>query len=171
MARGHENIIPYRFRSAEEARESGRKGGKASGESRRRKADFRKALNAILTSEVYHPDWTPFLEAQGIDSTVEAVVNAAMIAEAMRGNVKAYEAIAKYSGQSDRTEADQEEQRVRMAAAKAKNGQEEAEEEQDDGFMDALKGSAAEDWGEFSGTREPEEEGVENDEGQEESDI
>ena len=37
--------------------------------------------------------------------------------------------------------------------------------------MDALKGSAAEDWGEFSGTREPEEEGVENDEGQEESDI
>ena len=171
MAHGHENIVPYRFRSADEARESGRKGGKASGEARRRKADFRKALNAILTSKVYHPDWTPFLEAQGIDSTVEAVVNAAMIAEAMRGNVKAYEAIARYSGQSDRTEADQEEQRVRTAAAKAKGGQEDTEEEQDDGFMDALKGSASEDWGEFNEQGELEDEGGEDGEGQEESDI
>ena len=171
MARGHENLIPFNKRTEDEQRKIRSSGGKASGESTRRKADFRKALNAILTSEVYHPDWTPFLEAQGIDSTVEAVVNAAMIAEAMRGNVKAYEAIAKYSGQSDRTEADQEEQRVRTAAAKAKNGQEEAEEEQDDGFMDALKGSAAEDWGEFNGPGEPEEEGGEDDEGQEESDI
>ena len=171
MARGHENLIPFNKRTEDEQRKIRSSGGKASGESRRRKADFRKALNAILTSEVYHPDWTPFLEAQGIDSTVEAVVNAAMIAEAMRGNVKAYEAIAKYSGQSDRTEADQEEQRVRTAAAKAKNGQEEAEEEQDDGFMVALKGSAAEDWGEFNGPGEPQKEGGEDVVGQEESDI
>ena len=80
-------------------------------------------------------------------------MNAAMIREALNGNVKAYEAIARYSGQSDRTEADQEEQKARTeatkaqtAAAKAKSGQDEEEEVPDDGFLEAIKGSAAEDW-------------------------
>lgn len=103
MAHGHENIIPYQFRSAEEARESGRKGGKASGEARRQKANFRKTLNLLLTTEIDSPEWTPMLQAIGLDSTLEAAVNMAMIKEALAGNVKAYEAIAKYSGQSDRT--------------------------------------------------------------------
>lgn len=168
MAHGHENIIPYQFRSAEEARESGRKGGKASGEARRRKANFRKTLNLLLTAEIDSPEWTPILQALGLDSTLEAAVNMAMIKEALTGNVKAYEAIAKYSGQSDRTEADQEEQRVRTATMKAKNGQEDVEEEQDDGFIDALKATAAEDWEEFDSPEGPEEE---NDEGKEESNI
>lgn len=89
----------------------------------------------------------------GIDSTLEAAVNAAMIREALSGNVKAYEAIARYSGQSDRTDADRDEQQARTdavkaqtAATKAKAGQDETEEEQDDGFLEALCGSAAEDW-------------------------
>ncbi len=168
MAHGHENIIPYQFRSAEEARESGRKGGKASGEARRRKANFRKTLNLLLTAEIDSPEWTPILQALGLDSTLEAAVNMAMIKEALAGNVKAYEAIAKYSGQSDRTEADQEEQKARTAAVKAKSGQKDTEEEQDDGFIDALKATAAEDWEEFDSPEEPEEE---NDEGKEESNI
>ena len=168
MANGHENLIPYQFRSAEEARESGRKGGKASGEARRRKANFRKTLTLLLTAEIDSPEWTPILQALGLDSTLEAAVNMAMIKEALAGNVKAYEAIAKYSGQSDRTEADQEEQRARTAAVKAKSGQEDTEEEQDDGFIDALKATAAEDWEEFDSPEEPEEE---NDEGKEESNI
>lgn len=153
MAGGHENLIPFSKRSKDEARENGRKGGKASGETRRKKANFRKTLNALLTAKIDHPDWTPFLESLGLDSTVEAAVNAAMIREALNGNVKAYEAIARYSGQSDRTEADQEEQKARTeatkaqtAAAKAKSGQGEEEEVPDDGFLEAIKGSAAEDW-------------------------
>lgn len=162
MAGGHENIVPYQFRSAEEAREAGRKGGKASGAARRKKSNFRKTLNALLTAKIDHPDWTPFLESLGLDSTVEAAVNAAMIREALNGNVKAYEAIARYSGQSDRTDADQEEQKARIeatkaqtAAAKAKSGQDEEEEAPDDGFLEALKGSAAEDW---EGAEPPDEE-------------
>ena len=51
--------------SPSEAREYGRRGGKASGESRRRKADFRKTLNALLTAEIDNPEWTPLLEALG----------------------------------------------------------------------------------------------------------
>ena len=38
--------------SPSEAREYGKKGGKASGEARRRKANFRKTLNLLLTTEI-----------------------------------------------------------------------------------------------------------------------
>ena len=93
----------------------------------------------------------------GLESTLETAVNAAMIKEALSGNVKAYEVIARYSGQSDRTEADQEEQRVRVSAAKAKSGQEWEDDEQDDGFIDALNSSAESDWEDFRAGKEDEE--------------
>ncbi|MDO4326991.1 MAG: KGG domain-containing protein [bacterium] len=142
----NENLIPFNKRSEREAREFGRKGGKASGEARRRKADFRRTLNLLLTTEIDSPEWTPILESMGLDSTLEAAVNAAMIKEALSGNVKAYIAIRDTLGQTTKSEEDLEEQRVRTAAAKAKSGQNDAEEEQDDGFLDALKGTAASDW-------------------------
>lgn len=106
MSNGLENLIPLNRRTKEEQRKIQSQGGKASGESRRRKADFRKALNMLLTAEIDHPDWTPFLNSIGVDSTLEAAVNAAMVKEALMGNVKAYEAIAKYSGQSDKPDED-----------------------------------------------------------------
>ena len=171
MASGHENLIPFNKRTEVEQRKIQSAGGKASGAARRKKADFRKALNTLLTAKIDHPEWTPFLESLGLESTVEAAVNAAMIREALNGNVKAYEAIARYSGQSDRTEADQEEQqarteatKVQTAATKARSGQDEPEEEQDDGFLEALRGSAAEDWGGVN--PEEESEGEENEEEQ-----
>ncbi|MCI6511932.1 MAG: hypothetical protein MR435_03235 [Coprococcus catus] len=106
MSNGLENLIPLNRRTKEEQRKIQSQGGKASGESRRRKADFRKTLNMLLTAEIDHPDWTPFLDSIGVDSTLEAAVNAAMVKEALMGNVKAYEAIAKYSGQSDKPDED-----------------------------------------------------------------
>lgn len=106
MSNGYENLIPLNRRTKDEQRKIQSQGGKASGESRRRKADFRKTLNMLLTAEIDHPDWTPFLDSIGVDSTLEAAVNAAMVKEALMGNVKAYEAIAKYSGQSDKPDED-----------------------------------------------------------------
>lgn len=106
MPNGHENLIPLNKRTKDEQRKIQSQGGRASGESRRRKADFRKTLNMLLTAEIDHPDWTPFLNSIGVDSTLEAAVNAAMVKEALMGNVKAYEAIAKYSGQSDKPDED-----------------------------------------------------------------
>ncbi len=116
-----ENLKGHGFheRTAREQREIAIMGGKASGEARRRKADFRKTLNALLTAEIDSPEWTPVLQALGLDSTLEAAVNAAMIREALAGNVKAYEAIARYSGQSDRTELDHEEQQAKVSVMKA----------------------------------------------------
>ena len=140
----NENLIPFNRRSVDEAREFGRRGGKASGEARRKKADFRRTLNLLLTTEIDSEEWTPLLNALGLESTLETALNMAMIKEGLAGNVKAYEAIAKYSGQSAQTDNDQEEQKLRMDAARARYGQPDEEETQDDGFLEALKGR--DDW-------------------------
>ena len=140
----NENLIPFNRRSVDEVREFGRRGGKASGEARRKKADFRRTLNLLLTTEIDSEEWTPLLNALGLESTLETALNMAMIKEGLAGNVKAYEAIAKYSGQSAQTDTDQEEQKLRMDAARARYGQPDEEETPDDVFLEALKG--CDDW-------------------------
>lgn len=107
-----QNLKPVRTKS--EARERGRNGGKASGAARRRKADFRKTLNMLLTAEIDSEEWKPILEALGVECTLESALNMAMIKEGLAGNVKAYEAIAKYAGQSNRTDIDLEEQATKI---------------------------------------------------------
>lgn len=158
MARGYENLIPFNKRTEVEQRKIQSAGGKASGEARRKKADFRKTLNALLTAEIDNPEWSPLLESLGLDNTLESAVNAAMIKEALMGNVKAYEAIAKYSGQSEKTDVDQEEQNLRMAASKAKMGVDDEGEAEDDGFLDALSGSADKDWEDWEENEQEDEE-------------
>lgn len=117
-----ENLKGHGFheRTASEQREIAVMGGKASGESRRRKADFRKTLNALLTAEIDSPEWTPMLEALGLDSTMESVINAAMIKEALNGDVRAYTAIRDTLGQTTKAEIDLEEQRIKMELNKAR---------------------------------------------------
>ena len=55
---GYENIRDKGFdkRTTEELREITSRAGRASGESRRRKADFRKTLNMLLTAEIDNPE-------------------------------------------------------------------------------------------------------------------
>ena len=148
---GYDNIRDYGFdkRTAGEQREIARKGGKASGEARRRKADFRKTLNMLLTLKIDDPGITPVLEALGIDSTFENAVNMAMIREALTGNVKAYEAIAKYAGQTDKPEedirnreADTELKRARKEAVTGENEANEAIEKLDE-ILEGLRQNAA----------------------------
>lgn len=117
----NENLKGHGFeeRTAEERRELAIKAGKASGEARRRKADFRKALNLLLTAEIDSPEWTPVLKAMGLDSTLESAVNAAIIKKALAGNVKAYEAIRDTLGQTLKSDLDIEEQLAKIAHLKA----------------------------------------------------
>ncbi|WP_230406808.1 PBSX family phage terminase large subunit [Blautia liquoris] len=130
MSNGRENLIPNSERSPEELRRMTSKGGKKSGEVRRRKANFRKTLNLLLTAEIDSPEWTPILEALGLDSTLESAVNGAMIKEALSGNVKAYEAIAKYAGQNDRTDQDLKEQIAKINLLKAQRDKVEQESQE-----------------------------------------
>lgn len=112
-----QNLKPVRTKS--EARERGRAGGKASGKARRRKADFRKTLNMLLTAEIDSEKYKPILEALGVECTLESALNMAMIKEGLAGNVKAYEAVAKYAGQGVKTDADLEEQVARIQLMRA----------------------------------------------------
>lgn len=134
------NLKP--IRSTEEARERGKKGGKASGVARRRKADFRKTLNMLLTAEIDEEEWRRTLQSVGADCTFESAINMAMLGEALSGNVKAYEAIAKYAGQSEKTDADIKEQKIRIDRAKRARDQEignsEGSEENIKGFLKAM---------------------------------
>lgn len=136
-----QNLKPVRTKS--EARERGRNGGKASGEARRRKADFRKTLNMLLTAQIDNEEYKPILEALGVECTLESALNMAMIKEGLAGNVKAYEAIAKYSGQSQQTVADDEEQRIRTERAKRARdlevGTEDGNDENIQNFLKAMR--------------------------------
>lgn len=148
----------FHERTASEQREIARLGGKASGEARRRKADFRKTLNLLLTTKIDSPEWTPILESLGLDSTLESAVNMAMIKEAMSGNVKAYEAIAKYSGQSSQTDADLKEQEIRTDRAKRARDQEvgdtDSQEDNIKNFLNAIRPEQEELDNLFEGERE-----------------
>ena len=139
---GYDNIKDHGFdkRTADERREMAIKAGKASGEARRRKADFRKTLNLLLTSKINSEEWEPILGALGVECTLESALNMAMIREGLTGNVKAYEAIAKYAGQSTRTDVDLEEQFAKIGLMQAQKEKvqkrEDASEESESGMKD-----------------------------------
>lgn len=99
-----QNLNPVRTKS--EARERGRAGGKASGKARRRKADFRKTLNMLLTAEIDSEEYKPLLESLGVECTLESALLMAQIKEAMQGNTKAAYFVAQYAGQSEKPEED-----------------------------------------------------------------
>ena len=133
----NENLRPVRTTS--EARERGRNGGKASGKSRRRKAAFRETLNLLLTLDIDDDEWAPLLRSLGLDCTLETALNMAMIKAGLAGNVKAYEAVAKYAGQSPQTEADDEEQRIRTDRARRARDLEVGDTDNSDGIQSFLK--------------------------------
>lgn len=142
MAKGHDNLI---VPSSDQARENGRKGGKASGEARRRKANFRKVLNALLTAKIDSPEWEPLLKELNVACTLESALNMAMIKEGLAGNVKAYVAIRDTLGQSTKSEEEIERQKIEIEKQKMEierlnrllGG--DKEERESDGFIEALK--------------------------------
>ena len=169
-----ENLIPLNRRTNIEQRKIATMGGKASGAARRKKADFKKVLNQILTMKVPDDVMRQQLEALGLDPDMQTALNAAMVREALSGSVKAAEYVAKYSGQSTNTERDdrqQDAQTDRATAAanldrakeealkkqviKAEEAEEEAEENEDT-FLTALMGTAADDWKEEGENEEKE---------------
>ncbi len=133
MVLNDENLKGHGFheRTAREQREIAVMGGKASGEVRRRKANFRKTLNMLLTAEV-NTDMAPVLEALGVDSTLESAMLMSMIKAALEGDVKAAYFVAQYAGQSDKPEEDirnrEADTDLKQARKQAVTGENETEE-------------------------------------------
>lgn len=112
------NLKPVR--SKEEARERGKKGGIKSGETRRRKAALRNTMNRLLTMQAEVKGLSDVLRADGGESTYEEIIAMAMIQQASLGNVKAYQAIMKTVGQTEKSEADLEEQKSKVELNRAR---------------------------------------------------
>jgi hypothetical protein len=118
---GYENIRDANDkRTPEERRELAKKAGKASGQARRRKADFRKTLNLLLTAEIDNEEWKPVLESLGIECTLESALLMAQIKMALAGDTQAAKFVAQYSGQSARAEEDLENKKADTELIKAR---------------------------------------------------
>lgn len=135
-------------RTTEELLEITRKGGQASGKARRRKADFRKTLNMLLTAKIDSPEWEPILQSLGVDTTLETAMLMSMIKAALDGNVKAAYFVAQYAGQSDKTaediknkEADTELKEARKKDISGENETDEALARLDE-ILEGLKNNA-----------------------------
>ena len=132
MASGHENLIPLNKRTKDEQRNIQSAGGKKSGEVRRRKAALRDTMNRLLTMQVEVDGLSDILRSDGGESTYEEVIAMAMIQQASLGDVKAYQAIMKTVGQTDKSEADLEEQRSKVELNKARKEDITGENENDE---------------------------------------
>lgn len=118
---GYENIRDANDkRTPEERRELAKKAGKASGKARRRKANFRKTLNLLLTAEIDNEEWKPVLESLGVECTLESALLMAQIKMALAGDTQAAKFVAQYSGQSARAEEDLENKKADTELIKAR---------------------------------------------------
>ena len=130
-----QNLVPFTTnQSREEAVKNGRKGGKASGKARRRKADFRKTLNLLLTAEIDNEEWKPVLESLGVECTLESALLMAQIKMALAGDTQAAKFVAQYSGQSARAEEDLENKKADTELIKARKEAITGENEKDEGL-------------------------------------
>lgn len=135
-------------RTPSERREIARIAGKASGKARRRKANMRETANRLLTMVGEVEGLSDILRADGGESTYEEIITMAMIQKAAMGDVKAYEALKSTVGQTDKSDADLEEQRIRTDRAKRARDQEVGDTDSGDeniqSFLKALNPSEEE---------------------------
>lgn len=87
-----DNLKSLADRTTEEKREIGTKGGKASGEARRRKRDLKLAMQALLEADVKDK------RTGEVMSGAEAIA-LAQYRKAMKGDAKAFELVRDTSGQ------------------------------------------------------------------------
>lgn len=92
-----QNLTPFTSgQSREEAVKNGAKGGRASGESKRRKKTLREQMEMLLSLPVQDPATKDFIESLGIDTNEinnALAITLSMYQEALKGNTKAFELI------------------------------------------------------------------------------
>ena len=98
-----EDIVQYQFRSGDEAQENGRKGGIASGVTRRRKRSLKEAADLYLSLPVQdHRAWNHMvmdgLDPDDIDNQMAIIVG--LSKQAMMGNAKAAKVIVDLIGEN-----------------------------------------------------------------------
>ncbi len=125
MGKGNiNNLRPFATLTEEEQKRIRSKGGKASGKRRGEASSIRKILQIWAEKPITSAKLKAQAEAMGIDTNEgRALLTLAIVQNAMRGNSKYMEYALKLLGED--------------------TGHSDA---LDDGFIDALKGSASSDW-------------------------
>ena len=125
MARKEDNLIPFNKRSKTEARENGKAGGIASGIARRKKSTIKSLLKDWADSPISNAQLKKQAESFGLDTDEgKAVLTAAILKNALKGNSKYMEYALKLLGEDSAPD-----------------------DVANDGFVDAFKATAADDWG------------------------
>lgn len=103
-----------------EAREIGRKGGIASGQARRKKANLKKAMQTLLGMNVASEKARKQLEELGLEPTNEMLLAVSTLQQATKGNQRATENVMKMVG-VEKDKYDIAEQKERIKAMKLRN--------------------------------------------------
>lgn len=147
-----ENIKPYSFdkRSADEVREMQSKGGKNSGKTRRKKAQWREEARAILELPMKDPRDVIDGHKAGRPKSLDKMKS---LKDLQRSNMKAGDgvlaAMLANALHGDRMSA---QLLFQLTGTLTGEGESQSQAEQiDDGFMDALNGTAAADWEDAAG--------------------
>lgn len=119
------NLIPNSERTPKELREMTRKGGINSGKARRKKANLKKAFEAILEADVKSDKIKQQLENMGFEATNEMALAMVMMQKAMKGDVRAFEQISKLTSIDTKDSLDRKEQRERIKAIQLENSKRE----------------------------------------------
>lgn len=101
----YEDIVPYQFRSGDEAEKNGRKGGIASGAARRRKRSLKEAADLYLSLPVADTRaWNQMaldgIDAEDIDNQMAIIVG--LSKRAMMGDAKAAKVVIDMLGENTR---------------------------------------------------------------------
>ena len=139
------NLKPQSERTKSEQREIASKGGKASGRKRRQKAQWKEQAQALLELSMKDPKKAgrvkSFDKLRSLDDlektniTAGDGVMAALLANAIHGDRQSAQLLFTLAGAMDQE---------RSAGS-------ESEGREDDGFLDALNGTAAADWEDAAG--------------------
>lgn len=92
-----QNLVPISERTSNELRKMTKKGGIASGASRRRKKEMREIFSAVLDEK--HTD------KNGEEYTLREKMAIAITQQALEGNTKAFEQVMRYSGDTPKQSA------------------------------------------------------------------
>lgn len=115
-----DNLIPANKRSESERREIAKKGGIASGKSRRRKKELKTIIEQALNSVIPNEKAQKKLESLGFDPTFQSAIALKVVEQAMNGNLRAVELISSVSF-AGKDNLDKKEQKERIRALQLEN--------------------------------------------------
>ncbi len=117
-----ENLIPFNERSVSETRELGKKGGIASGKTRRKKANMKKTLEALLVSKVSNPQLSRVLKDMGFEDDYESALLLVTMQKALKGSSRHMELISKIANSEGAKDTlDKKEQKARIKSLELEN--------------------------------------------------